>query len=175
MISLEKVKKIYKPDLGEFIDLCETNYSLIIKLLPFLAVKKNKDLCLNHTDISLNDDGEPEEGLHTYSYKGSSITFKIVEKAKYTTTLLFQLKGVFNLKNTLNQNKMDVNIMLRAYHDAKLLEVMDKSGYKAIKAVIKGEKLKHQQADEKRQLNRFVQDSLKYCLKLSLNKKGLKS
>ena len=172
MISLKKVRKVYKPDLDEFIALCEANYTLIIKLLPFLAIKKNEDLSL--TNKRRDSAVQTAESVHVYSQNGSLVSFKVIEKAKYTTTLVFQLKGVFYLKGSSNCDKMNVNIMLRAYHDAQLLEVMDESGYKAIKAVIKGDKLNHQQADEKRQLNRFVQDSLKYCLQLPASKKGLK-
>lgn len=115
--------------------------------MPFLNISRNEDLELN------------AEKFHQYNpIEGSNIDFKMVEKAKYTTTL--QLR--------LNSNKSAANIgmdlLVRLYHDAKLLEVMDKVGPKALKPVLKGKSLANAQTDEKRQLNRFLGESLKACL-----------
>jgi len=137
----------YKPDLDEFITQCEVNYSLILKLLPFLRVKKNTELGTNAKAIG-----------QFIPQSGHSINFELLEKAKYTTTLMLKLAAVSQSSHT------DLSLMVRLYHDAQLLEVMDKVGPKALQPVIKGENLVHKQADEKRQLNRFLGESLKYCL-----------
>lgn len=137
----------YKPDLDEFISQCEVNYSLILKLLPFLRVKKNVELTVL---------GEAVGKFVPQS--GHSIDFELLEKAKYTTTLMLKLTAVSQSSHS------DLSLLVRLYHDAQLLEVMDKVGPKALQPKIKGEHLAHKQADEKRQLNRFLGESLKYCL-----------
>lgn len=180
LISSEKtninIQSRYKPSLDEFISLCELNYSLIVKLLPFLSVKKNNDVKQVKSSLATQDRikvKKVNQPVHFNSEKGLLVTFKVVEKAVYTTTIAFQLNGLLHFIDLANSNKMNVKLMLRVYHDAKLLEVMDESGYKALKATIKGEYLSFQQVDEKRQLNRFLTDSLKYCLKLLSSQKEL--
>ncbi|MBV1907857.1 MAG: DUF1249 domain-containing protein [Kangiellaceae bacterium] len=137
----------YKPCLEEFITQCEINYHLILELMPFLNVKRNEDLSL-----------PSDKALQFRPIAGSKIDFKLVDKARYTTTL--QLR----LKSCKNSASIKIDLLVRLYHDAELLEVMDKKGPKALKPVIKGPQLKNEQTDEKRQLNRFLGESLKFCL-----------
>ena len=115
--------------------------------MPFLNVTRNEDLKLSS-----------EKFLKYYPIEGSNIDFKMVEKAKYTTTL--QLR----LNSSKSAAKIGMDLLVRLYHDAKLLEVMDKVGPKALKPVLKGKNLVNAQTDEKRQLNRFLGESLKACL-----------
>lgn len=144
----QQIKSLYKPCLEEFITQCEINYQLILQLMPFLKVKRNDDLSLaNHQIIEFN------------SIAGSKIGFKLVERARYTTTL--QLK----VQSSKSAAKIGINLLVRLYHDAELLEVMDKVGPKALKPVNKGKTLANEQSDEKRQLNRFLGESLKHCLR----------
>ncbi len=147
MYSRHQLKSQYKPCLDEFISQCELNYHLMIQLMPFLNVSKNDNLQL-----------EKQASIRYEPLEGSDISVKMVEKAKYTTTL--QLR----LKSSKSAAKVGIDLLVRLYHDAKLLEVMDKVGPKALKPVLKGEQLKHAQTDEKRQLNRFLGESLKACL-----------
>ena len=146
---MESTHKAYKPDLEEFISQCEINYWLILRLFPPLDTKHN---FLQETNKKAESVGKP------YKFRlksGQCIDFEWVEKAKYTTTILINL-------NMPRQPKM--NLMIRLYHDLELLEVMDKVGPKALKPINKGTELSNKQADEKRQLNRFLGESLKYCL-----------
>ena len=143
----QQVSSRYKPCLEEFITQCELNYYLMVRLMPFLNVSRNDNLESNITES------------HRYQpVKGSNIDFKMVEKAKYTTTLQLRL----NSKDSAAKIGMD--LLVRLYHDAKMLEVMDKVGPKALKPVLKGKSLANAQTDEKRQLNRFLGESLKACL-----------
>ena len=137
----------YKPCLEEFISQCEINYFLMLKLVPFLNVNRNDDLTLSSG-----------EQLEMNRIADNRINFKLVEKARYTTTL--QLK----VTSPKIAAKMGFDLLVRLYHDAKMLEVMDKIGPKALKPINKGSQLNNEQADEKRQLNRFLGESLKYCL-----------
>jgi uncharacterized protein len=142
----------YKPCLDEFLSQCEVNYFLLLKLFPFLDVKKNN--YSEHGDT-------PKIAFETNV--GSQLDFELIEKAPYTTTMMLKL----NVPIKAKKNKM--SLMLRLYHDVKLVEVMDKIGPKAIKPLIKGNGLSRHQTDEKRQLNRFLGESLNYCLAGSVN------
>jgi uncharacterized protein YqiB (DUF1249 family) len=137
----------YKPNLDEFLSQCEVNYLLILKLLPFLNVKSNQ-----------SEDLE-SDGLFCFEASGGQqIEIKLIEKAKYTTTFFVKLHPL------REPAQKAITLMARLYHDAKLLEVMDKVGPKALKPKNTGSQLNVEQTDEKRQLNRFLGESLKFCL-----------
>jgi uncharacterized protein len=133
--------------LNEFIEQCELNYQLIIQLMPFLDLTRNESLTFENDSLSRY---QPIEG--------SQIEFKMIEKAKYTTTL--QLR----LNSSKSAAKIAIDLLVRLYHDAKLMEVMDKVGPKALKPVLKGKGIHGVQTDEKRQLNRLLGESLQACL-----------
>jgi len=139
--------KRYQPDLDEFISQCEVNYFLIIKLIPILDIKQNQSLARQLNRSLLSNRIGPQ-----------SFDFRLVETAKYTTTLLIKMDAL------VDEIAQDLELMLRLYHDVKLVEVMDMSGPKAIQAVFTGTKLNNRQKDEKRQVNRFLGESLRYCL-----------
>ncbi len=137
----------YQPDLNEFISQCEVNYYLILKLIPILNVKQNLNLSrqLNQSLLS--------EKVGTQNFD-----FRLIEKAKFTTSLVVKIDAL------IDQMPQDIELLVRLYHDVKLLEVMDVSGPKAMQAIVTGSGLNTRQKDEKRQVNRFLGESLKYCL-----------
>lgn len=97
----------------------------------------------------------------------SVVTIKVKEKASYTTTLELKFNAPSNIV------KKNLKLILRMYHDAKMLEVMDGisvSELSAIRAIQDKSSYPVKFADEKRQLNRFLGESLKYCLKISRDK-----
>jgi len=137
----------YKPSLDEFISQCEVNYHLVIKLFPWLNISRN-DL---KADFA-------QKIVKFRPQSGHKIDLRLVEKAKYTTTMLLRVHS------PSRSSDVNMNLMVRLYHDAQLLEVMDKIGPKALEPVNKGFALLTKQVDEKRQLNRFLGESLQYCL-----------
>ncbi len=140
-------KSSYKPNLDEFIDQCEINYELIIRLLPWLNIAKNDQLTRF-----------VDKWVELRSASGHKIGFRLVEKARYTTTMMLR---VYSPSQSTDAN---INLMVRLYHDAQLVEVMDRAGPKALSPKNDGAVLQYQQVDEKRQLNRFLGESLRYCL-----------
>ena len=52
MITKQTAKLDYKPDLTEFISQCERNYYLILKILPFLNIRKNTALDTNIEELT---------------------------------------------------------------------------------------------------------------------------
>lgn len=141
-------KKAYKPDLTEFITQCEMNYWLILKLMPFLDNKRNSN--------GKPDEREVKQGIKIRSKTGYWVDFELVDSAKYTSTFVVKIQ---------TPNKIEIDLLIRLYHDLELLEVMDKAGPKALKAVVSGDELAAKQTDEKRQLNRFLGECLRHCLR----------
>ena len=142
---LEKLS--YKPDLDEFISQCEVNYDLILRLLPWLKADKKTRL----SDLKMRN-------VTFHSKSGHKIDFRIAEKAAYTTTILLHVHSPSRAADA------DIDLMVRLYHDAQLMEVMDQVGPNALKPINSGVDLKNKQIDEKKQLNRFLGESLRYCL-----------
>ncbi len=147
LIGSQKPQSSYKPDLDEFLSQCEVNYALILRLLPWLNVGKNDQL----TDFE-------QQQIKFRPTSGHKIDLKLIEKARYTTTMMLR---VYSPSRTA---EADINLMVRLYHDAQLVEVMDRAGPKALIPKNKGTTLRTRQVDEKRQLNRFLGESLRYCL-----------
>ena len=147
LLNSQSKKSSYKPNLDEFIDQCEVNYNLITRLLPWLNIAKNKQLT---SFIDKRVEFKPASG--------HKIGFRLVDKARYTTTMMLR---VCSPSQSADAN---INLMVRLYHDAQLVEVMDRAGPKALNPKNVGLTLRSQQVDEKRQLNRFLGESLRYCL-----------
>lgn len=147
------LKSTYKPDLDELISQCEINYCFIVKLFPTL-LKKNFEKLSNISDeVDLND-------LQRFQ---SIVTLRIIDVARYTTTLEMKFRGPSNI---VRQN---LKLIVRLYHDAKLLEVMEgvsATKLSAIRAVQDKKQYPVKFVDEKRQLNAFLGESLQYCLNL---------
>jgi len=133
--------------LEDFISQCEVNYDLMVRLLPWLNISKNEQLIHSH-----------QKRIEFRPVSGHKIDFRLIEKARYTTTLMLRVHSPSQTAEA------DINLMVRLYHDAQLMEVMDKAGPKALTPKNTGATLRTLQVDEKRQLNRFLGESLRYCL-----------
>ena len=87
-----------KPTLGQLVDLCEENYSLLHKIAPDLKNMQGKYIssCSPHIDLHL----------------------EILEQSPYTS--LIHLTYFFEQQNAGNPDAI-----LRVYHDSRQLEVID--------------------------------------------------
>jgi uncharacterized protein len=133
----------YKPDLHGFLSQCELNYYLFQQLSFYEQL----------SDINVG-------AIWSACSRVIQLKFCVSENARYTTTL----------KMTIDASLLDkvkpVKLIVRLYHDAKMLEVMEGSGPAALKAVYIGANSNHKQVDEKSQLNRFVGECLRSVSKL---------
>ncbi len=87
-----------KPTLGQLVDLCEENYTLLDKMAPELKRMSGKYVsrCQAHVDLHL----------------------EILEQSPYTS--LIHLTYFFEQRNIANPDAI-----LRVYHDSRQLEVID--------------------------------------------------
>lgn len=150
-------KSNYKPCLDDFISQCELNYALILKLLPWLNV--NKKPSLDKTNTIQDIEALMNQLVKFRPVSGHKVDLVLNEQAKYTSTMTVRIHS------PTGDIEADIILLIRLYHDARLLEVMDKEGPKALQPVNRGDDLLDKQADEKRQLNRFLGESLKMCLR----------
>jgi uncharacterized protein YqiB (DUF1249 family) len=155
-VSQIKLKSLYKPDLDELISQCEINYCLIVKLFPSLLEQK----CEKLSDIKFHIKKQ------ALACSQSIISLKIIEAVRYTTTLKVEFKAPSNIV------KRNLVLIVRLYHDARMLEVMEgisATQLSAIRAVQDKNDYPVKLVDEKRQLNAFLGESLKYCLGINVN------
>lgn len=124
-------------DFVSLMDLYEENFIKLRKLIPNLSLIKDSSISKStgHLDLHL----------------------KIVERSKFTTTLLLS----YCFDANANQ-RMEPNLKIRIYHDAKLAEVM--SG-KLHHGRLLLDNLPADARNQKWALNRFLSKWLKYCLR----------
>ncbi|MCW8877961.1 MAG: DUF1249 domain-containing protein [Kangiellaceae bacterium] len=139
----------YQPDLDEMLSQCELNYLLMQRLSPEFMQQ-----------VVQSSDSEEANSHEEWKFEEAhcSIAMKITERAKYTTTLLMWVKSPTNAVSG------QIELIVRMYHDAKMLEVMEGTGPGALKAIYELNDAQQRPADEKRQLNRFIGECLKACL-----------
>lgn len=131
----------YKPCLKEMLSQCELNYALIQQLYPH---------AVNQQAV----DGDEVSFIN----QAIELELTIVEVFKYTSTLELRLK----VPSEAIKNR--VKLVVRLYHDARMMEVVEGSGPGALKPVQHRNNRERKVADEKRQINRFVGECLSACL-----------
>ncbi|TQV73049.1 DUF1249 domain-containing protein [Aliikangiella marina] len=139
-------KRAYTPDLSEFLSQCEVNYLLLLKLVPELQNLYEED--------SSNDAVDSRWCLKSSAL---SLELRATEIARYTTTLDLVIRSP---KIKLLKSE---KLIIRLYHDAQMLEVMEGSGPGALKAIYEQVKGNQKTVDEKRQVNRFIGECLRNC------------
>ncbi len=130
----------YKPSISELIQIGEENYYLIHQLVPELKqVEKRVQLLKQHL-VPLELD--------------------ILEQTKYTT--------LFLLTHRVNKKSRVPNATLRAYHDARQLELIDlKSQVYNVNYAYEAPAL-----EDKIKANHFIQRWLHYCKEMQKDKKN---
>jgi len=140
-------RSVYQPDLDEFLSQCEVNYWLFQRLSGTFQgpCGENPDLTVNMQKWCIQ-------------VEKLQLLFEVVDIARYTLTL----KLIIAIPRV--EHSGDIELIVRLYHDAKMLEVMEGHGPAALKAIQKKDSAKGKPVDEKRQINRFVGESFRACL-----------
>ncbi|MGX5202740.1 DUF1249 domain-containing protein [Aliikangiella sp. IMCC44632] len=99
---------------------------------------------------------QPESQMWQLSGEQVKLSFYITDAARYTTTIRLSIESP-------NLAMVEFNhLIIRLYHDAQMMEVMEGAGPSALPALYpKGHKSK--MADEKYQVNRFINECLRAC------------
>jgi uncharacterized protein YqiB (DUF1249 family) len=128
-------KKNYKLNLSDLHAVCEANYVRLLRLFPDYETSNSREFAVGPARVRI----------------------EVVERCRYTT--FFRIHQYQNESALLGDLRIDV----RAYHDARMLEVgtFQSRGHIAPRYVYPNEDMYQQ--DEKSQQNRFLADWLEHC------------
>lgn len=139
--SLKQRRRLrYVPDIARLGAVCDANYARMMKLSPELVVGLE-------TRINL---------FFGPDWHGT-VSLKVTEVAKYTTTYFLQQLNAPG--PWLNNPEMSV----RLYHDARMAEVISLHRYRRVEAVHDYPNAAMHLPDEKLQINVFLGEWLAFC------------
>jgi uncharacterized protein YqiB (DUF1249 family) len=134
--ALQKNKrKAFKLDLTELHAVCEANYARLLRLFPDYENRNVRDFLVGAATVRL----------------------AVVERCRYTT--IFRIEQQRGESRWLGQLRLEV----RAYHDARMLEVGMFQSHRRVAARYDYPNDKMFAQDEKYQQNRFLSDWLEHC------------
>lgn len=149
-------KKSYTPDLSQLQSQCELNYWLLNQLSSYFVRLG-----------TLSEYSDLEKKQCMISSPSVCLAFEVTAVARYTTTMTLTVDSAlekFFSENGINgKNISSISLIIRLYHDAKMLEVMEGSGPSALSAVHDKPEHRLKPVDEKRQINLFVGECLRAC------------
>jgi uncharacterized protein YqiB (DUF1249 family) len=128
-------KRAYKLDLSDLHAVCEANYARLLRLFP------DYETC-NSREFNLGS---------------ANVRFEVIERCRYTT--FFRLHQTQAGGALLGQLRIEV----RAYHDARMLEVGVFQSHRSVHARYEYPNKGMYQQDEKSQQNHFLADWLEHC------------
>tara|TARA_R110000823_G_scaffold125385_4_gene252042 strand:+ start:15576 stop:16034 length:459 start_codon:yes stop_codon:yes gene_type:complete len=129
-------RKSFKLDLKTLHAMCDANYARLLRLFPDYETRNRRELFVGSAQVCL----------------------EVVERCRYTT--IFHLHQAHASSRWLGRLRIEV----RAYHDARMLEVGMFQSHRRVAARYTYPNTKMYQQDEKFQQNRFLADWLEHCL-----------
>ena len=129
-------QKSFKLDLTEMHAICDANYLRLLRLFPDYQNSNARHLLVG----------------------SARITLQVVERCRYTT--IFRIEQKYGESRWLGQLRLEV----RAYHDARMLEVGMFQSHRRVAARYAYPNAKMFSQDEKYQQNCFLADWLEHCL-----------
>ena len=129
-------KGSFKLDLAELHAICEGNYARLMRLFPDYENSNSREFAVGSARVSL----------------------EVVERCRYTT--------IFRLRQQQAEDRWlgSLLVEVRAYHDARMLEVAVFQSHRRIAARYEYPNTRMYQQDEKSQQNRFLAEWLEHCL-----------
>jgi len=129
-------KRAYKLNLSDLHAVCEANYARLMQLFPDYETSNTRELLVGPARVRI----------------------EVVERCRYTT--FFRIH-----QHQLDAPLLgDLQIEVRAYHDASMLEVGMFQSHRRIDPRYNYPNQDMHQQDEKSQQNRFVAEWLEHCL-----------
>jgi len=136
----------YSPDLQALLDLGELNYKRILALFPAWRERDEGSL-------------EWHMGLSSLPGEVNVVTFKVLRREKYTTSMEVAFKDIIWVDGKLKEQKMFV----RLYHDARTAEVVFSDQKNIMLGCYRYPNENMHQKDEKMQSNLFLGECLINC------------
>ena len=136
MHGTQSVRPAYKLDLADLHAVCEANYARLMQLFPDYEATNRRE----------------------FEVHGAQITLEVTERCRYTT--MFRLHQRHADARWLGHLRVE----LRAYHDARMLEVGSFQSHRQIQGRYVYPNRGMYQQDEKAQQNRFLAEWLAHCL-----------
>lgn len=129
-------KRPFKLDLAELHAICEGNYARLLRLFPDYENANTREFAVGSARVSI----------------------EVVERCRYTT--------IFRLHQQQAEDRWlgSLLVEVRAYHDARMLEVGVFQSHRQIAARYAYPNARMYQQDEKFQQNRFLAEWLEHCL-----------
>ncbi len=126
----------YRVDLVDLHSLCEGSYARLLRLFPDYENSNARTLLAGDAQVVLD----------------------VTERSRYTTT--FRLRHI----SPLAMPKSGLQLDIRAYHDARMLEVIGFQKHGRLEGRYAYPNDNMYQRDEKLQQNRYVAELLSFCL-----------
>ncbi|PSU28034.1 MULTISPECIES: DUF1249 family protein [Photobacterium] len=141
------MNKRYTVDLTSLMRLYETNYAKLLPLLP-----------------RSDEVGDTQ----VYLVCDDAYQLTIIESTRYTTVVTLALVDMDKIVDYLAPL-----LTVRLYHDAKVAEVCAAQQISRLKPIYDYPNLRMHQKNEKHQVNLFLGDWLKHCLRHGLSKQSV--
>ncbi|PST93417.1 DUF1249 family protein [Photobacterium iliopiscarium] len=141
------MNKRYTVDLTSLMRLYETNYAKLLPLLPRSDTVGDMLVYLVCDDV---------------------YQLEIIESTRYTTVITLGL-----LESEKVADYLAPLLTVRLYHDAKVAEVCAVQQISRLKPIYDYPNLRMHQKNEKHQVNLFLGDWLKHCLRHGLSKQSV--
>jgi uncharacterized protein YqiB (DUF1249 family) len=151
------VVRKYQPSLSGLMNLCDTNYMLLLKVLA------NKEHVGEQQCFFISD--------------FLSYTITVKEVTRYTSLIHIAQDSSRLFNNiTIKKQKAKVNVdlaslfrpsmVIRLYHDARMAEVISSQNVRQVKPRYDYPNANMHHPDEKQQINLFLKEWLQLCLQL---------
>lgn len=135
------MRKRYTPDLREIGALCEANYVRLCRLLP--SLQTGDERCFT---------------VH-YGTTSSKICLRVDAEHAYTTQVRIEQQ------QESSQWLQSPAMHIRLYHDARMAEVLSYQSQRSLEGRYQYPNAQMHLPDEKTQLNRYLAEWLKHCLR----------
>lgn len=155
-IEMSKTARKYQPSLSSLMNLCDTNYMLMLKILA------NNECVGEQRCFFISD--------------FLSYTVTVKEVTRYTSLInISQDVSGFIQQSTTRQSKLSScplaklfrpSMIIRLYHDARMAEVISSQDIRQVKPRYDYPNRDMHLPDEKQQINLFLNEWLHLCLRL---------
>ena len=168
----------YRPNLSNLMNLCDTNYMMLLKLLAdkdqvneknrflisdFLAYTITTKEVTRYTSLihmaqdvplySQEEELQPSSTITNTYIKKKKITAKVVPKV--ATKVAAKVMALFH-----------PSMVIRLYHDARVAEVISSQDIQQVQPRYDYPNVQMHHPDEKEQMNLFLKEWLQLCLRL---------